>query len=133
MHHIATALFYLCTAFAFYAMLHPTNHPIEGDLMPNKKKESPKPKEATVDSRIVEHVATLLCVQDTDVTPKSKLQEDLGADSLDIVELVVDLEEEFDIIIPDEKAEKFVTVSDVIRYVKKSIEEEAISTAESIH
>jgi acyl carrier protein len=52
------------------------------------------------------------------VTPEAKFIEDLGADSLDIVELVMALEEEFGSEIPDEQAEKLLTVGDVVKYIE---------------
>ena len=56
--------------------------------------------------------------QDLDnITPNSTFVDDLGADSLDIVELIMRFEEEFGIEIPDEKAEKIKTVSDVVKYI----------------
>ena len=57
-------------------------------------------------------------VEEDDVTPAAKFIEDLGADSLDTVELVMALEEHFDIQIPDEDAEKIVTVGDAVQYIK---------------
>jgi acyl carrier protein len=57
-------------------------------------------------------------VDGDEVTPQAKFVEDLGADSLDTVELVMALEEEFGIEIPDEEAEKIVTVKDAIDYIK---------------
>lgn len=54
-----------------------------------------------------------------EVTPEASFIEDLGADSLDIVELIMALEEEYDIEIPDEDAEKIQTVKDVISYVQE--------------
>lgn len=59
-----------------------------------------------------------LGVADTSVTMEASFIDDLGADSLDIVELIMALEEEFDMEIPDEDAEKIVTVSDVVYYIK---------------
>ena len=52
------------------------------------------------------------------ITPKTSFVADLGADSLDVVELIMELEEEFDIAIPDEVAEKIQTVGDAIRYIQ---------------
>ena len=63
-----------------------------------------------------------LGVTDTAVTMEASFIDDLGADSLDIVELVMALEEEFDIEIPDTDAEKVVAVSDVVEYIKENIE-----------
>ena len=61
-----------------------------------------------------------LGVADTAVTLEASFIDDLGADSLDIVELVMALEEEFDIEIPDADAEKIVTVNDVVEYIKEN-------------
>ncbi len=56
------------------------------------------------------------------LAPRASFIDDLGADSLDIVELVMAMEEEFDIEIPDDDAEKIQTIGDVISYVKEKIE-----------
>ena len=63
-----------------------------------------------------------LGVADTAVTMEASFIDDLGADSLDIVELVMALEEEFDIEIPDADAEKVVTVGDVVDYIKENVQ-----------
>lgn len=62
-----------------------------------------------------------LGVTETAVTMEASFIDDLGADSLDIVELVMALEEEFDIEIPDTDAEKVVSVSDVVEYIKDNV------------
>ena len=62
-----------------------------------------------------------LGVSETAVTMEASFIDDLGADSLDIVELVMALEEEFDLEIPDADAEKFVTVGDVVEYIKENV------------
>lgn len=62
-----------------------------------------------------------LGVSETAVTMEASFIDDLGADSLDIVELVMALEEEFDIEIPDTDAEKVVNVSDVVEYIKENV------------
>ena len=67
-----------------------------------------------VKSIIVEQLG----VDEEEVTPDASFVDDLGADSLDTVELVMALEEHFDIQIPDEDAEKIVTVGDAIQYIK---------------
>lgn len=59
-----------------------------------------------------------LGVVDTNVTKEASFIDDLGADSLDIVELIMALEEEFDMEIPDADAEKIVVVNDVVEYIK---------------
>ena len=63
-----------------------------------------------------------LGVADTAVTMEASFIDDLGADSLDIVELIMALEEEFDTEIPDADAEKVVTVGDVVDYIKDHVE-----------
>lgn len=60
-----------------------------------------------------------LGVDEANVTPEASFIEDLGADSLDIVELIMALEEEFGVEIPDEDAEKIVTVRDAIKYISE--------------
>jgi acyl carrier protein len=72
----------------------------------------------SVEERVKEIIVEQLGVDEDDVTPNAKFIEDLGADSLDTVELVMALEENFDIQIPDEDAEKIVTVGDAIQYIK---------------
>ena len=62
-----------------------------------------------------------LGVVDTAVTMEASFIDDLGADSLDIVELIMALEEEFDLEIPDTDAEKIVSVSDVVDYIKENV------------
>ena len=63
-----------------------------------------------------------LGVTDTAVTMEASYIDDLGADSLDIVELIMAFEEEFDIEIPDSDAEKVVTVGDVVDYIKENVQ-----------
>ncbi len=69
--------------------------------------------------RVKEIIVEQLGVEEDEVTPQASFVEDLGADSLDTVELVMAFEEEFDIEIPDEEAEKIVTVQDAINYIKQ--------------
>jgi acyl carrier protein len=68
--------------------------------------------------RIKNIIVEQLGVSLEEVTPEASFIEDLGADSLDIVELIMALEEEYDMEIPDEDAEKIQTVNDVINYVQ---------------
>jgi len=64
-----------------------------------------------------------LNVDEEEINLDSSFIDDLGADSLDVVELIMALEEEFDIEIPDEDAEKVSTVGDVVEYIKSRVEE----------
>jgi len=72
-----------------------------------------------VEDRVKKIVAEQLGVEEEDVVPEASFVEDLGADSLDTVELVMTLEEAFDIEIPDEDAEKIQKVSQAIEYIKE--------------
>jgi acyl carrier protein len=74
----------------------------------------------SVEDRVKEIICEQLGVEEAEVTPAAKFIEDLGADSLDTVELVMAFEEEFDLEIPDEDAEKITTVGDAIQYIKES-------------
>jgi acyl carrier protein len=65
-------------------------------------------------------IAEQLGVDAAEATPEASFTDDLGADSLDIVELVMAFEEEFEIEIPDEDAEKIVTVQDAVDYIQKA-------------
>lgn len=71
--------------------------------------------------KIKEIIVEQLGVTDTSVTMEASFIDDLGADSLDIVELIMALEEEFDTEIPDADAEKIVTVGDVVDYIKDHV------------
>lgn len=61
-----------------------------------------------------------LGVEESQVTPEASFTNDLGADSLDTVELIMELEKEFDLQIPDEDAEKIVTVGDAIAFIENA-------------
>ncbi|WP_035290679.1 acyl carrier protein [Clostridium sp. KNHs214] len=73
--------------------------------------------------RVKKIIADQLSLDEEEVRIDSSFIDDLGADSLDIVELIMALEEEFDIEIPDESAEKVATVGDVVEYIKQHVEE----------
>jgi acyl carrier protein len=74
----------------------------------------------SVEERVKEIIVEQLGVEASQVTERAKFVEDLGADSLDTVELVMALEEEFSLEIPDEDAEKITSVGDAIDYIKKN-------------
>lgn len=73
----------------------------------------------SVQQKVIEIVTEQLGLSDGEIRPDSSFIEDLGADSLDIVELIMAMEEEFDTEIPDEDAEKIVKVQDAIDYIEK--------------
>lgn len=77
---------------------------------------------APVFDRVKAIVVEQLGVEANEVTPQSKFVEDLGADSLDVVELVMALEDEFDLEIPDEEAEKISTVGEAAKYIEGHVE-----------
>ena len=74
----------------------------------------------TIEQRVKDIIVEQLGVNADQVTPEAKFIEDLGADSLDTVELVMALEEEFGIEVPDEKAEKLQSVGDVIKHIEET-------------
>ena len=76
----------------------------------------------SIEERVKEIIVDQLGVSADQVTPEAKFVEDLGADSLDTVELVMALEEEFDVEVPDDEAEKLQAVKDVVSFIssKKS-------------
>jgi acyl carrier protein len=73
---------------------------------------------ADIDAKVKEIIMNKLGVDDGQVTPEASFTNDLGADSLDTVELVMEFEKAFNLQIPDEDAEKISTVGDAIKYIK---------------
>jgi acyl carrier protein len=73
-----------------------------------------------IDQRVKDIIVEQLGVKPEQVTPEAKFIEDLGADSLDTVELIMALEEEFGVEVPDEQAEKLLTVGDVTKYIEEN-------------
>ena len=74
--------------------------------------------------KVKEIIIEQLQVDESEVTLDTNLMKDLSADSLDAVEIIMAIEEEFDIEIPDEEAEKFQLVSDLVKYVEEHCEQE---------
>jgi acyl carrier protein len=72
--------------------------------------------------RIVQIIARQLGIEEADISPQSSVVEDLGADSLDVVELVMALEEEFDLEIPDTEAEKILNVQNIFDYMENALQ-----------
>ncbi|MBO4306769.1 MAG: acyl carrier protein [Bacteroidales bacterium] len=73
-----------------------------------------------LESEICAIIEEKLGISSADITPEKSLVNDLGADSLDSVELIMSIEQKFDISIPEEAAEEIKTVGDIIEYVKKA-------------
>jgi len=71
----------------------------------------------SVKDKVIKIIAEKLSVEPEEIVPEASFIDDLGADSLDIVELIMSMEEEFDIDISDEDAEKLVKVKDVFEYI----------------
>ena len=78
---------------------------------------------STIEERVKKVVVEQLGVSEDQVTPEASFVDDLGADSLDTVELVMALEEEFDAEIPDDKAESITKVQDAVNYIKTTVGE----------
>jgi len=74
--------------------------------------------ESSIADKVIDIVAEQMSVSKEQVTPETSFVNDLGADSLDTVELVMEFEEEFNLDIPDEEAEKIQTVGDAIKYIE---------------
>jgi len=76
--------------------------------------------DANIEEKVKDIIVDQLGVAEDQVKPDAKFVEDLGADSLDTVELVMAFEEEFDIEVPDEEAENLKSVGDVVAYIEKN-------------
>lgn len=76
-----------------------------------------------IEAKVKEIITDKLGVEESQITPEASFTNDLGADSLDIVELVMGFESEFNISIPDEDAEKIGTVGDAVSYLKEKVGE----------
>lgn len=75
---------------------------------------------ADIEAKVKSIICEQLNVAEEDVVPEASFVDDLGADSLDQVELIMAMEEEFDLSIPDEDAEKIATVRDAVDYIKQA-------------
>ncbi len=76
---------------------------------------------ANIASKVKQIIVDKLGVEETEVTPEASFTQDLGADSLDTVELIMEFEKEFDLSIPDEQAEKIQTVGQAISYIESQV------------
>lgn len=73
--------------------------------------------------KIKDIIVEQLDVEENAVTMEASITEDLGADSLDVVDLVMSIEESFDVEIPDEEVENIKTVGDIVKYIENKVEE----------
>jgi len=78
---------------------------------------------SSIAEKVTEIIVDKLGVEASEVTPEASFANDLGADSLDTVELIMEFEKEFNLSIPDEAAEKIVTVGDSIKYLEENASE----------
>jgi acyl carrier protein len=88
------------------------------------QEDRPLMSNADIEKRVKKIIAEQLGVKEEQITPQASFVDDLGADSLDIVELVMALEEEFECEIPDEEAEKITTVKQAIDYIESHAKKE---------
>jgi acyl carrier protein len=95
----------------------PTKGPIETRQAQNQRNKHKENSVMSTFERVKKVLIEQLDVSEDEVTPTASIVDDLGADSLDVVEIVMGLEEEFDIEIPDEDAEKLPTVQHIVDYV----------------
>ncbi|MBQ8713065.1 MAG: acyl carrier protein [Prevotella sp.] len=74
-----------------------------------------------IENKVIELIVDKLCVGSEEVKPEARLMDDLGADSLDVVELLMEFEKDFNTIVPDEDAYKIHTVKDIIDYAEQHL------------
>jgi acyl carrier protein len=97
-------------------------------LTPGALKNQKFMAEKSIEEKVKDIIVEQLGVNPEQVTPQASFIEDLGADSLDIVELVMAFEEEFSVEVPDEDAEKLQTVGDVIKYIEERAKQQQSGT-----
>lgn len=78
-----------------------------------------------IEQKVKEIFVDKLSVDEAKVTPEANLINDLGADSLDTVEFIMEIEKAFDVLIPDEVAIKMETISDIIQYIKTTLQQKS--------
>ena len=79
---------------------------------------------SSINERVTKIIADKLVIDESEITPAANFKKDLGADSIDLVELIMEFEREFDLSIPDEKAEEIQTVGDAITFLEASVDGE---------
>lgn len=104
----------------WYNILNPNKE--EGCMIMNQTNEGPR--KMSVEERVRELIVDQLGVNREQIVPEASFQDDLGADSLDCVEILMAMEEEFGFAIPEEDAEKISTVGKAVEYLKSKVEQE---------
>ena len=79
-----------------------------------------------IEKQVRDIIVEKLCVSEDDIKLESKFQSDLGADSLDTVELIMEFERVFNVSIPDDQAEKIATVADAVQYIEEHKKSESL-------
>jgi acyl carrier protein len=92
-----------------------------GSRVPRWAHHRPEERTVSVEQRVIDIVSEHFAYDKEKITRNTTFIEDIGADSLDIVEFVMELEEEFDIQIPDDQAEKIKTVGEAVEYIDNAI------------
>ena len=80
---------------------------------------------SSINERVTKIIADKLVIDESEITPVANFKKDLGAYSIDLVELIVEFEREFNLSIPDEKAEEIQTVGDAITFLEASVSDDA--------
>ena len=80
---------------------------------------------SSINERVTKIIADKLVIDESEITPVANFKKDLGADSIDLVELIMEFEREFNLSIPDEKAEEIQTVGDSITFLEASVSDDA--------
>ena len=113
--------------FGALAIALQIGRPLRGLALSQAGDGSSETKEAApaVEAKVRKIIVVQLAVEEKNVVPTAKLEGDLGADSLDIVELCMALEEEFELEIPDEEVCQWKTVGDIFRLIKADLEKQA--------
>ena len=104
------------------ASVHPAPTATHANVAPSPSPSVQQPLKGDIDSRVAHILVDQLGVDEKEIKPTARLADDLGADDLDQVEVMMRLEDEFRIEIPDQDAEKLKTVGDLVNYIKKKMQ-----------
>jgi len=104
------------------ASVHPSPTASRANVAPSPSPSVQQPLKGDIDARVAHILVDQLGVDEKEIKPTARLADDLGADDLDQVEVMMRLEDEFRIEIPDQDAEKLKTVGDLVNYIKKKMQ-----------